>query len=114
MIEALSAIAQTLSDLASAASSTSGPSGPPDSVVPGAGGAGATSFSSTLKGALDRLDGTIASANNTAKAFAAGNSDIPLSDVMVSMEQANLALQMAANVRDKVVAAYSNVMNMQV
>lgn len=114
MIEALSAIAQTLSDLASAASGTSGPSGPPDSVVPGAGAAGPTSFSSTLKGALDRLDGTIASANNAAKAFASGNRDIPLSDVMVSMEQANLALQLAANVRDKVVAAYSNVMNMQV
>ena len=40
--------------------------------------------------------------------------DIPLSDVMVSLEQANLSMQMAANVRDKVVAAYSNVMNMQV
>jgi flagellar hook-basal body complex protein FliE len=113
MIEALSAIAQTLSDIASAASSTT-PSGPPDSVVPGASGAGATSFSSTLKGALDRLDGTIASASNAAKAFAAGDHTIPLSDVMVSMEQSNLALQMAANVRDKVVAAYSNVMNMQV
>jgi flagellar hook-basal body complex protein FliE len=113
MIEALSAIAQTLSDLASAASGTT-PSGPPDSIVSGAADTGATSFSSTLKGALDRLDGTIASANNAAKAFASGNKDIPLSDVMVSMEQANLALQMAANVRDKVVAAYSNVMNMQV
>ena len=33
---------------------------------------------------------------------------------MVSLEQANLALQMAAGVRDKVVAAYSNVMNMPV
>jgi flagellar hook-basal body complex protein FliE len=113
MIEALSAIAQTLSDLASAASSTA-PSGPPDSVVQGAGDSAATSFSSTLKGALDRIDGTIASASNAAKAFAAGDKDIPLSDVMVSMEQANLALQMAANVRDKVVAAYSNVMSMQV
>jgi len=113
MIEALSAIAQTLSDLASAASGTT-PSGPPDSLVPSTGGTGATSFSSTLKDALDRLDGTVASANNTAKAFAAGDRSIPLSDVMVSMEQANLALQMAANVRDKVVTAYSNVMNMQV
>lgn len=113
MIEALSAIAQTLSDLASAASSTTA-SGPPDGLVPNVGDTGAASFSSKLKGAIDRLDGTVASANNAAKAFAAGNRDIPLSDVMVSMEQANLALQMAANVRDKVVAAYSNVMNMQV
>jgi flagellar hook-basal body complex protein FliE len=113
MIEALSAIAQTLSDLASAASSTT-PSGPPDSLVPGVGDTGATSFSAALKGALDRLDGTVGSANNAAKAFSAGDRSIPLSDVMVSMEQANLALQMAANVRDKVVAAYSNVMSMQV
>jgi flagellar hook-basal body complex protein FliE len=113
MIEALSAIAQTLSDLASAASS-SAPSGPPDSLVPDVGGAGATSFASSLKGALDRLDGTVGAANNAAKAFAAGDRSIPLSDVMVSMEQANLAMQMASNVRDKVVAAYSNVMNMQV
>jgi flagellar hook-basal body complex protein FliE len=112
MIEALSAIAQTLGELQSLAS---GALGAPDSVVPDAGAAsGTTSFSSTLKGALDRLDGTIASANSTAKSFAAGNHDIPLSDVMVSLEQANLSLQMAANVRDKVVAAYSNVMNMQV
>lgn len=112
MIEALSAIAQTLGELQSLAS---GALGPPDSVVPDAGGAsGATSFSSTLKGALDRLDGTIGAANNAAKSFAVGNHDIPLSDVMVSLEQANLSLQMAANVRDKVVAAYSNVMNMQV
>jgi flagellar hook-basal body complex protein FliE len=113
MIEALSAIAQTLSDLASAASSTT-PSGPPDSLVPSVGDTGGTSFSSTLKGALDRLDGTVASASNAAKAFSAGDRSIPLSDVMVSMEQANLALQMASNVRDKVVAAYSNVMSMQV
>jgi flagellar hook-basal body complex protein FliE len=113
MIEALSAIVQTLSDLASAASSTT-PSGPPDSLVPDVGGTGGASFSSTLKGALDRLDGTVASANNAAKAFATGDRSIPLSDVMVSMEQANLALQMASNVRDKVIGAYSNVMNMQV
>lgn len=113
MIEALTAIAQTLSDLASAASSTA-PSGPPDSLIPGVGDTGAASFSATLKGALDKLDGTVASAGNSAKAFAAGDRSIPLSDVMVSMEQANLALQMASNVRDKVVAAYSNVMNMPV
>ena len=33
---------------------------------------------------------------------------------MVSLEEANLALQGAAAVRDKVVAAYNNVMNMPV
>jgi flagellar hook-basal body complex protein FliE len=33
---------------------------------------------------------------------------------MVSLEQANLALQMASGIRDKVVSAYTNIMNMQV
>lgn len=114
MIEALSAIAQTLSDIQSLASGAAAPSPATDGAVPGIGDPAATSFSATLKGAIGKLDGTVSSADASAKSFAAGNRDIPLSDVMVSLEQANLAMQMAATVRDKVVAAYSNVMNMQV
>ena len=115
MIEALSVVASALADLQSLAAGVVAPAAPSDGgVAAGVGDASGTSFSAALSGALGRLDGTVASANATAKSYAAGNSDIPLSDVMVSLEQANLALQMAANVRDKVVAAYSNVMNMQV
>ena len=33
---------------------------------------------------------------------------------MISFEQAGLALQMAATVRDKVLAAYTDIMNMPV
>ena len=58
--------------------------------------------------------GAIATANEKAKAFASGNQDVSLSDVMISLEQANLALQAAAAVRDKMIAAYTNVMNMPV
>lgn len=113
MIEALSAIASTLADLQSIASGISAPSGADAAAASVAGGSGA-SFSAALRGALDRLDGAVASANSEAKAFAAGDHNIPLSDVMVSLEQANLAMQMAANVRDKVVAAYTSIMNMQI
>jgi flagellar hook-basal body complex protein FliE len=67
-----------------------------------------------LQSALGQVDGSISQANATATAFSAGDQNIPLSDVMVSLEQANLALQMASGVRDKVVAAYTNIMNMQV
>ncbi len=112
MIEALSAIAAALGDLQSVASSITAPAAP-DTAAGGASTQGA-SFSDALRGALGRLDGTINAADTEAKSFASGNPDIPLSDVMVSLEQANLALQMAANVRDKVVAAYSTVMNMQI
>lgn len=114
MIEALSAIAAALSDLQSIASDITAPSTASAGAVPNVAGDSGESFSAALRGALDRLDGTVASANGIAKSFAAGDHEIPLSDVMVSLEQANLAMQMAANVRDKVVAAYSNIMNMQI
>ena len=94
MIEALSALAAVLSDLQATAAGAIAPQD--GTAVPGVGDASGATFSSALRGALDRLDGTVSSANAEAQSFAAGNRDIPLSDVMVSLEQANLALQMAA------------------
>ena len=67
-----------------------------------------------LKSAFDRVNDAVATADGKAKAFASGDQSISLSDVMISLEQANLALQAAAAVRDKVIAAYTNVMNMPV
>jgi flagellar hook-basal body complex protein FliE len=115
MIPAISAMTAALSELQSLAEVATAP--PPAQLVPnaaGVDGAAAQSFSQALFGALNKVDGTIADANATAKAFSAGDQSIPLSDVMVSLEQANLSLQMASGVRDKVVAAYTNIMNMQV
>ena len=115
MIQVVAALGAALGDLQSIATAITAPATAPTgphakAIAPGAG----TSFSDALKSAIGKLDGTIAAANASAKSFASGNHDIPLSDVMLSLEQANLALQMAATVRDKVVAAYSNIMNMQV
>ncbi|HZU90080.1 MAG TPA: flagellar hook-basal body complex protein FliE [Stellaceae bacterium] len=73
-----------------------------------------SSFSELFNAALDRLDDGVASANAAARSFASGQQDIPLSDVMMSLEEANVALQTAATVRDKVLAAYTNIMNMPV
>ncbi len=115
MIEAIAAMNAILGELQSLTGAIAAPSasdlvaGPTKEID----GAPAT-FSQALHTALDRVDDTIAKANGSAHAFAAGNRDIPLSDVMVSLEQANLALQMASGVRDKVVSAYTNIMNMQV
>jgi flagellar hook-basal body complex protein FliE len=112
MIEAIAAITAALSDIQSLASAATAPSTVQS--IPDADSAAAPSFSQALEGALNRVDGTVADANAAAKAFSAGDQNIPLSDVMVSLEQANLSLQLASGVRDKVVSAYSNIMNMQV
>lgn len=121
MIEAISALSAALSEIQSLAGAATAPSSlsSPDAIssspdATSVDGATAPSFSDALQGALNRVDGTIAAADSNAQAFSAGDSNMPLSDVMVSLEQANLSLQMASSVRDKVVAAYSNIMNMQV
>lgn len=115
MIEAISGLTAALSELQSLASAATAPSSAPlipDAAAPA--DAGAPSFGQTLHDALNRVDGTVADANAASRAFSAGDTNIPLSDVMVSLEQANLALQLASGVRDKVVAAYTSIMNMQV
>jgi flagellar hook-basal body complex protein FliE len=115
MIEAITAMSAILDELQSLAGAASAPSAADLVSDPAKADVGAApSFSQALQGALGRVNDTIAHANASAQAFSAGDQNIPLSDVMVSLEQANLALQMASGVRDKVVAAYTNIMNMQV
>ncbi|HJU19962.1 MAG TPA: flagellar hook-basal body complex protein FliE [Stellaceae bacterium] len=81
---------------------------------PAAPSAGQPSFAEILAQAVGRLDDGVAAANASAQSFASGNGDIPLSDVMISLEEGSLALQTAAAVRDKVLAAYTTIMNMPV
>jgi flagellar hook-basal body complex protein FliE len=115
MIPIIMAVAGVLSALSSINSlANTPPAGASDSSPLTASGPSAASFSDTLQSALNRVDAAVATADQKAKAYASGDRNVSLSDVMVSLEQANLALQAAAAVRDKVVAAYSNVMNMPV
>lgn len=115
MIPIITAVAGVLSALSSIVTLENTPtSSASESSNPDAAGAPAAAFSDALKSALDRVDNAVATANEKAKAFASGDQGVSLSDVMISLEQANLALQAAAAVRDKVIAAYSNVMNMPV
>jgi len=110
-ITLVAGIAGLLTDLFTLSTAASAPTTTPESAAPNATG---SSFSDSLKTALDRVDDTVTSANQKATAFASGDNNVSLSDVVVSLEQANLSLQMATSVREKIVAAYTNVMNMSV
>lgn len=111
MTDPITAMASATADLGALARAASASPALPES-ADGAGSGGA--FLEALGAALNRIDNHIASASAAAKSFAAGDRDISLSDVMISLEEANLALQTAAAVRDKVAAAYTTIMNMQV
>ena len=95
MIPVITAVAGVLSAL----SSISNLGGASDTSEPSAASAPGVAFSDALKTALNRVDDAIAAANDKAKAFASGSQDVSLSDVMISLEQASLALQTAATVR---------------
>ncbi|MDD5328861.1 MAG: flagellar hook-basal body complex protein FliE [Sulfuricella sp.] len=71
-------------------------------------------FASLLKSSLDQTSAAQQDATNLAKAFEQGNPDTNLQEVMVSLQKANLSFQTMVQVRNKLVSAYHEVMNMQV
>lgn len=71
-------------------------------------------FGALLKASLDQVNGAQQDASQLAKAFESGASDASLQDVMVSLQKANLSFQTMVQVRNKLVTAYQEVMNMQV
>ena len=82
-----------------------------DSAVAGSGGA---DFASLLKSSLDGVAQAQNQATTMQNAFVLGDDKVSLSDTMIAMQKANIALQTTVQVRNKVVAAYNDIMNMQV
>ena len=76
----------------------------------GAGGAG---FAGEFKRSLDRISQSQQQAYGQAQAFELGVPGVGLNDVMVDLQKANIGLQMGLQVRNRMVAAYQEVMNMQ-
>ncbi|WP_426110130.1 flagellar hook-basal body complex protein FliE [Massilia sp. PWRC2] len=78
------------------------------------GGASKVTFSDALKSSLESVNASQVKAEQLGQAFAAGDDKVNLSDVMISMQKASINMQATVQVRNKVVAAYHEIMNMQV
>lgn len=55
--------------------------------------------------------------NNTQKeieAFSLNNSRISLNDIMMNLQKSSISMEMAIQIRNKVVSAYQEIMNLQV
>lgn len=85
--------------------------GAPDKAQPAAGTAG---FGLALKTSIEKINDLQQSASGEARAFQTGKPGVELYQVMVDTQQANLAFQMGVQVRNRLVSAYKEVMNMQV
>ena len=71
-------------------------------------------FSEVLKASLDQVNATQQQAANLARDFELGASSASLPEVMISLQKANISFQQVVQVRNKLVAAYHDIMNMQV
>lgn len=80
----------------------------------GAEGVGKTEFSEILQASLDRVNEAQSSAKSMATAFESGDTSVELPEVMVALQKASVSFQAITQVRNKLLNAYQEVMNMQV
>lgn len=71
-----------------------------------------TDFSALLQQSIAAVNDTQQSAGKLTEAFEIGASDVRLADVMVATQKANVSFQAMLQVRNKLVEAYQDVMNM--
>ncbi len=76
--------------------------------------AGGVDFANVLKSSLDGVNQMQRESEAMQKAFVLGDDKVSLSDTMIAMQKANISFQTAVQVRNKFVAAYNDIMNMQV
>ena len=101
-------IEQMLSELRSASSVAQGK---PGQAAQAAGGA---DFAQVLQSAIDQVGQAQQQAQQMTENFASGQSNVNLQDVMVNLQKANLSFQQMVQVRNKLVTAYNDIMNMPV
>lgn len=77
-------------------------------------GAGKVDFSEALKASLNQVNKVQVEAEKLGKNFAMGDDSVSLSDVMIAGQKANISFQATVQVRNKLVSAYHDIMNMQV
>ncbi len=71
-------------------------------------------FAAMLKSAVDEVNTAQMDARMLTRQFEAGDPDVNLQDVVLSLQKASLSFQTMVQVRNKLVSAYQEIMNMQV
>ncbi|MCP5144847.1 MAG: flagellar hook-basal body complex protein FliE [Gammaproteobacteria bacterium] len=69
-------------------------------------------FSNVLKQTLDEVNSAQQKAANMANAFERGDPSANIADVMIAIQKAEISFQTVTQVRNRLVSAYQEVMNM--
>lgn len=101
-------IEQMLGVLRSTAAQASG------KVAESAPAAGGVDFAQILQGSMEKVNETQLQAQQMAEKMAAGDKNQNLHEVMVALQTASVSFQEMVQVRNRLVGAYQDIMNMQV
>lgn len=71
-------------------------------------------FAALLKSAVEEVNNAQLDAKQLTRQFETGDPDANLQDVVLSLQKASLSFQTMVQVRNKLVSAYQEIMNMQV
>ena len=77
-------------------------------------GASKVDFSTVMKNSLEQVSESQIQARELATSFESGDTSVDLPEVMVALQKANISFQAITQVRNKLLNAYQEVMNMQV
>ena len=75
---------------------------------------GMPEFSNILKNAIDSVNDVQSASGKLQEAFEKGDANVSLAEVMVASQKASLSFQAMTQVRNKLLEAYKEVMNMPV
>lgn len=76
--------------------------------------AGSSDFSNLLKSSIEKVSEVQKNAGEMASRFEMGDKDVDLTEVMVNLQKANVSFQAMTQVRNRLVTAYQEIMNMQI
>lgn len=71
-------------------------------------------FAQLLKNSINNVNSAQQESSKLAEAFAKGDPNVQMSEVMISLQKANVSFQAMLEVRNKLVSAYQDIMNMQI
>ena len=108
-ISNLSNIESILAQMREVARAASGADMRPEGPAAAPGG-----FAAELQRSLQRVSAMQSHSTEQAKAFALGDPDISLNNVMIDMQKAGIAFQATLQVRNRLVAAYQEIASMPV
>ena len=70
------------------------------------------SFTDVMRQAIDHVNANQQHAARLTEGFERGDPGVDLADVMVSLQKANISFQAVTQVRNRLVSAYQDIMNM--